>query len=229
MSLRRTARALIRELRSTRVKFEHAEDERDNYPQMVAVASANSQTVQFLRTTESRTIAEIGIYEGHTSREIARMLDGRGELHLYDFDDVVARVAAELSDLGYRNIKTFPNSYKYLDSYNWSLGKVLAKNPEPIYDYVFIDGAHTWAIDGFASLLADRLLKPGGHLDFDDHNWTLADSRALRPQNFPLTARMYTPEQIRTQQVQMICDLLFRRDDRYTEVVPDKIFRKERI
>jgi hypothetical protein len=228
MSLSGKVRGLLRDLRSTRVTFEHAEDERDNYPEKIGVADANFETVEFIRKTNSLMVAEIGVYKGHTSREIARVLGNRGELHLYDFYDVVERVAAELADLGYTNIRTFPNSYKYLDSYNWSLGRVLAKHDEPIYDYIFIDGAHTWAIDGLAAVLADRLLKPGGHLDFDDHEWTLADSEALRPKNFPLTARMYTAEQIKTRQVQMICDLLIRRDHRYTEIVPNKIFRKVR-
>ena len=33
---------------------------------------------------------------------------------------------------------------------------------EPVFDFVFLDGAHTWDADGLAFLLVDRLLKPGG-------------------------------------------------------------------
>lgn len=202
--------------------------ERGNYPVILSVRQPNLHTLDFLRSTDARYVAEIGIYQGHTSREIARWLAGEGELHLYDFHDTVAKVAGELAAEGHLNIRVFPNSYKYLDSYNWSLAKMLEQHPEPIYDYVFIDGAHTWAIDGFATLLVDRLLKPGGYLDFDDHEWTLAGSPTLRPGVFPLTGRMYTDEQVHTPQVKLICDLLIRRDDRYEEVVPDKIFRKIR-
>lgn len=89
------------------------------------------------------------------------------------------------------------------------------ENPQPIYDFVFIDGAHTWAIDALATLLVDRLLKPGGYLAHDDYAWTLATSPSLRPEVSPLTGKMYTDEQTAAQQIRMICDLLIRRDDRY--------------
>ena len=39
----------------------------------------------------------------------------------------------------------------------------------PIFDYVFIDGAHTWMLDALAFLLVDRLLRVGGYVDFDDY------------------------------------------------------------
>lgn len=197
-----------------------------NYPSAVNVSKPNEGTLAFLRTTECRMIAEVGIYRGHTSAEIAAWLDGEGELHLYDFHDVVERVAGELRAAGHDNVSAFSNSYKYLDSYSWSLAKMLEAHPEPIYDYVFIDGAHTFAVDALATVLSDRLLKPGGYLDFDDYSWTLAGSPSLNPEVFELTAQMYTPEQIECQQVKMIVDLLVRRDERYEEVVPNKIFRK---
>jgi predicted O-methyltransferase YrrM len=203
-------------------------DERNNYPRFVDVSAANQHTMDFLRTTRCRMIAEIGIYQGHTSREITKWLNGEGELHLFDFDDRVHKVAEDLAKAGHTNVRTFPNSYKLLDSYNWSLAGLLEQHVEPIYDYVFIDGAHTWAVDALTALLVDRLLRPGGYLDLDDYSWTLGGSPSMRPERFPLTAKLYTREQIDALQIKMICDLLIRRDDRYQEVVPDKIWRKTR-
>jgi hypothetical protein len=112
------------------------------------------------------------------------------------------------------------------DSYDWALAKVIESNPDPIYDYMFLDGAHDWAIDALATLLCDRLLKVGGYLDFDDYGWTLRGSPALNPKAFPLTAKLYTNEQIEAQQVKMVVDLLVRRDPHYREVVKNKIFQK---
>jgi predicted O-methyltransferase YrrM len=202
-------------------------DER-NYPESIAVKGPSEATLEHLRTTKARVIAEIGVYRGYTSQAIADWLDGRGELHLFDFEDTVSRVVANLHHAGHDNVRGYGNSYKYLDSYNWSLAAVLREHPKPIYDYVFLDGAHTWAVDALATLLVDRLLKPGGFLAFDDYGWTLEKSKALRPENFPLTGQMYTDEQIRTPQVEMICDLLVRRDPRYGEVVPNRVWRKRR-
>jgi predicted O-methyltransferase YrrM len=217
--------AVLRRLRRWLPSPRRAEG-RKNYPDAVAVRQHNHAVVEFLEGTQCRMIAEIGVYRGHTSRRIAQWLDGRGELHLFDFHDTVEQVAKDLAELGHHNVRTFGNSYRYLDSYNWSLGQVLRENPQPIYDFVFIDGAHTWAIDALATLLVDRLLKPGGYLAQDDYAWRLATSPSLRPEVFPLTGKMYTDEQMAEQQVRMICDLLIRRDDRYEEVVENTIWRK---
>lgn len=37
-----------------------------------------------------------------------------------------------------------------MDFYNWNLAKLLAKNTEPIYDYVFLGGAHIGRADGLS-------------------------------------------------------------------------------
>jgi predicted O-methyltransferase YrrM len=196
------------------------------YPRRVDVTEANEVTVKFIHHTRCQVIAELGVYRGHTSLEFAKFLNGAGELHLYDYEDRVAEVAKTLAERGYTNVRTFGCSYKLLDSYCWPLAKMLESHPEPIYDFIFIDGAHTWAVDALATLLSDRLLKVGGFLDFDDYLWTLAGSRALTPKNFPLTGKLYTQEQIDAWQVKMIVELLIRRDRRYREIVPSKIFQK---
>jgi len=197
-----------------------------NYPRRVAVSSMNVETMEFIKDKKCRAIAELGIYKGHTSMEFAKYLNGEGFLHLYDFHDRVLAVAAELARVGFRNVQAFGCSYRLRDSYNWALAETLATHAEPIYDYVFLDGAHDWPIDALATLLCDRLLKVGGYLDFDDIEWTFAESPSVNPRSFPLTAKLYTQAQIETKQVKMVVDLLIRRDPRYREVVKNKIFQK---
>lgn len=201
-------------------------NERVNYPRKVAASEPNHGTVSFLKRTECRYIAELGIYEGHTSLEFAKFLNGDGEIHLFDYKDRVRSVANTLEIAGFQNVRTFGSSYKLLDSYNWNLAKLLEQNTGPIYDYVFLDGAHTWAVDALTTFLVDRLLKVGGYLDFDDYDWTLGASPSLNPKVFPLTGKLYTDEQIKAKQVKMIVDLIIRQDPRYREVVPNKIFQK---
>lgn len=106
--------------------------------------------------------------------------------------------------------------------------KLLQQHTGPIFDYVFIDGAHTWNVDGLTFFLVDLLLRPGGYVDFDDYSWSLANSPSLRPSVFPLTAELYTSEQISVAQVSLIVDLLVKPNPRYQEVVPNKIYRKLR-
>jgi len=201
-------------------------NERGNYPREVAVSEPNNETISFITRTKCRCIAELGVYKGHTSLEFAKFLNGEGELHLFDFEDRVTNVVDALRLAGFHNFRTFGSSYKSQDSYNWSLAKLLEEHTGPIYDYVFLDGAHTWVVDALTTFLADRLLKVGGYLDFDDYDWTLGGSPTLNPNTFPATAKAYTDEQIAAPQVKMILDLLMRRDPRYREVVPNKIFQK---
>jgi hypothetical protein len=158
--------------------------------------------------------------------ELARYLNGEGELHLFDYEDRVTEVANSLLTAGYENVRTFGSSYKILDSYNWSLAKLLEQNNGPIYDYILMDGAHTWAVDALTTLLVDRLLIIGGYLDFDDYEWTLGQSPSLNPEVFPLTSKLYTDEQIASMQVKMIINILIRPDPRYREIVPNKIYQK---
>ncbi len=76
------------------------------------------------------------------------------------------------------------------------------------------------------AFLADRMVKVGGYLDFDDYDWTFCGSPSANPTVFPLTRKLYTAEQIASKQVKMIVDLLIKRDPRYQEVVANKIFQK---
>ena len=186
----------------------------------------NVKTMAFLASTESRTIAEIGVDQGATSEAILTWLDGRGVLHLFDFEDTLSRVAKRLRAKGLTNFVTHGNSRRILDSYNWSLMKLLQDSPAPFFDYVYLDGAHTWAIDALAFFLVDLLLKPGAYIDFDDYYWTIDGSPTVNPRVYPRMREMYTDEQMQTRQVASIVELLVRRAGRYEEVVPNKIFRK---
>lgn len=192
------------------------------------VGRPNRRTIELVRELEPSAIAEIGIYEGGTSLELARQLDGRGELHLFDFEPRVGDVTRRLAEAGHTNVVGHSNSDRGLDSYNWSLMKVLREHDEPVFDYVFLDGAHTWPVDALTFCLVDRLLQVGGHVDFDDYAWTLGSSPTMKPEVNPDTALLYTDEQIAEAHVRLIVDLLVRRDDRYEEAVPDKLFRKVR-
>jgi predicted O-methyltransferase YrrM len=190
------------------------------------VRAANAETVEFFAASGCRRYAELGVYHGDTALAIAASLGGEGELHLFDFEDRVELVANRLRQAGHDNVYAHPNTRRLMDSYNWSLMRLLAEYREPVFDYAFVDGAHTWAHDALAFCLVDRLLLPGGYLDFDDYRWTLRDSPSMNPEAFPEVEELYTDDQIDAAQVALIVDLLVKRDPRYEEVVPNKIFRK---
>ena len=187
---------------------------------------ANARTMEFLTSTDARTIGEIGVDQGATSEAILAWLGGQGVLHLFDFEDCLERVTQRLRVNHLTNFVAHGNSRRTLDSYNWSLMRMLQQNAAPIFDYVYLDGAHTWPIDALTFFLIDQLLKPGGYIDFDDYHWTIDGSPTVNPRVHPRMREMYTEEQMQTRQMALIVDLLVRRPGHYAEVVPDKIFRK---
>ena len=203
----------------------------DWYPSQISVGPEGSQaTYRFMETVfgsdEHFTYAEFGIYKADTARHVCQMFPNC-TLHLFDFHESVQAARTKLSDFPNR-IYYYGNSQKYNDSYNWNLLRLLENNSgKAIFDYCFLDGAHTVAVDALNFFLCDRMLRVGGYMDFDDYGWRLRNS-SLDPQKVPAIADQYTEEQIDAFQVKMIVDTLVRRDSRYEEVKKNKVFRKVR-
>jgi hypothetical protein len=64
-------------------------------------------------------------------------------------------------------------------SYTWELKRLIERQSvkgTQLFDFCFIDGAHTWDTDGLAFFLVDKLLRPGGWILFDDLDWRLSDN-----------------------------------------------------
>lgn len=198
-----------------------------SYPvEGLAVDGPNERTVATFRASGALHYAEIGVYAGDTALAIARELDGDGELHLFDFEDKVAAALARIEGAGYGNAVGHPNSRRLMDSYNWSLMALLRERDAPRFDYVFLDGAHTFAVDGLAFVLVDRLLQPGGLIDFDDYHWTIERSPSMNPSVFPASERLYTHEQMAERQVALVVELLVRGGGHYEEIERNRLFRK---
>ena len=148
------------------------------------VPGPNLRTVEFFAATDCRRYAEVGVYRGDTALRIAELMAGDGEVHVFDFDDRLAPVVERLSAAGHANVIAHPNSRRLMDSYNWSLMRLLAKHDGPVFDYVFLDGAHTWALDALAFLpdrpAADpRRLRGLRRLQLDTCGVTLDASRGV--------------------------------------------------
>ena len=61
-------------------------------------------------------------------------------------------------------------------SYNWRMMRFLEQGLGGTFDFIYLDGAHTWAVDALAFYLGSLLLRAGGWILFDDLRWTLAGS-----------------------------------------------------
>jgi hypothetical protein len=58
-----------------------------------------------------------------------------------------------------------PGNAKPTVKYERGPMRLLRDNPGPMFDYVPLDRARTWAHDAMAFLLIDLVLQPGGYVD----------------------------------------------------------------
>jgi predicted O-methyltransferase YrrM len=135
----------------------------------------------FIMETRPGRILELGFAHGTSACYMAAALDELGSGDILTIDNQEAKKRSpdinELitrTGLGSRIRPVFAQR-----SYTWELLKLLEAHTsegrtEAQFDFVFIDGGHTWDSDGFSFLLADRLLRPGGWVLFDDMTWTPA-------------------------------------------------------
>lgn len=61
-------------------------------------------TREFVRTTHSRCVAEIGVGHGETSAVLAEHTADDGELHLFDYADRVDPVVQRLHTQGHTHV-----------------------------------------------------------------------------------------------------------------------------
>jgi predicted O-methyltransferase YrrM len=135
---------------------------------------------EHIRATGAADVLEIGTAHGAGTAYIAAALEG-GHVVSVDHDQAgyTDPTAQEvLSRLGLDGRVTL---VKVEDSsYTWWLKQEVERrsdadgNCEPAFDFIFVDGAHNWTIDGLTVILAEKLLRPGGWLLLDDLEWTYA-------------------------------------------------------
>ena len=88
-------------------------------------------------------------------------------------------------------------------SYTWWLKEQVAArsdahgNVEPAYDFVYLDGAKNWTIDGLAVVLVEKLLRPGGWLLLDDLDWTYAQDPGREATDGIVHRELSEPERTR--------------------------------
>lgn len=174
--------------------------------------------------TESVAVCEIGIGIGATAIEIVKRLKKDDSYYFFSFEDEVNALNEDLKQLEYCVCKLYPmaNTKRTYDSYSWNLAKMILdqKERKTFFDFVYLDGAHTFIHDAITTVLLKKMIKVGGILLFDDVDWTLANSPTMSPSVNKNTGLRYSDEQIEACQIAMITDL-FMKDDEQWEKLSD--------
>jgi predicted O-methyltransferase YrrM len=150
-----------------------------------------------VRQTRPHELLELGTSYGVSAAYMAAALDANGEGRLTTVDHVRSNSPEELvtrlepAVAARIQFVRIPHS-----SYAWWLKDQVARrsdasgNCEPLYDFVFLDGAHNWTVDGLSVVLIEKLLRPGGWILLDDLDWVpRCDPHGLRERGvfFPLS------------------------------------------
>jgi predicted O-methyltransferase YrrM len=149
---------------------------------------------EHVRNSRPREVLELGTAHGVSAAYMAAALEANGQGQVTTVDhggaatryDPPAEVVLERAGLAHRVTIVRAHS-----SYNWFLKRQIESasdehgNCEPTYDFVYLDGAHNFTVDGLAVVLIERLLRPGGWLLMDDLDWTYRDNPWFEPQQSP--------------------------------------------
>ena len=161
----------------------------------------------FIIDNQIQNILELGFCHGVSTAYMAGALDELNQGSITTIDLLTTRnanpnIESLLTSLG---LEKYVNVYYEPTSYTWRIMKMLEENPEPRFDFCYLDGAHTWFVDGFAFFLIDRLLLPGGWIIFDDLDWTYASSPTAKNTE---TVKAMPKEERETAQVGKVYELL---------------------
>ncbi len=194
------------------MKFDPVADIVDGIPHM---SRRNGRRVyDHVIQNELHRVLELGTHHGVSTCYLGAAVDELGGGSVVTMDRLIAKnlepnVEELLARTGLSHVVTAIYAER---SFTWNLREMLAQPEPPQFDFVFLDGGHTWDVTGFSFFLVDRLLAPGGWLLFDDIQWSLAKSPSVRDK--PETKAL--PEEERNaEQVGDVFRILVERDPNY--------------
>ena len=165
------------------------------------------QIYDFIVQNETRNCLELGFAHGVATTWMAAALeqiDG-GTIVAVDNEFALRRTPSASDLLKIAGLEHRVELNFEPHSYTWHLMRNMERYVEHPFDFVFLDGAHTWDTDGFAFLLVEQMLSVGGWILFDDLNWTFDRSPSLKDTN---RVRSMPEEMRSTPQVRLIWEKL---------------------
>jgi len=182
--------------------------------------AAGRKVYNFVIENRCHEILELGTYHGVSTCYLAAAVDELGHGRVVTIDRRQAlKLDPTVLDLAGRTGLEHVIDARFADrSFTWELKKMLEAPQPDQFDFIFLDAGHVWDTTGFAFFLADRLLRPGGWLLFDDLEWTINASKSVR--NAPWV-RDYSEDERNTKQIRAVVDLLVATDPRYEVTIED--------
>ncbi len=175
---------------------------------------------------------EVGTAHGVSAAYIAAALEANGHGHLTTVDHGAAAFDPSpeqtLERVGLAHRVTIVRKYS---SYDWWLKRQVEAasdehgNVEPVYDFVYLDGAHNFAVDGLAVVLLEKLMRPNSWLLMDDLDWRYRENPWFEPRPGPGgTAAPFAPltdEERDAPQIRPVFELVVKQHPSFTRFIDE--------
>ncbi len=145
------------------------------------------QLYDFVLREKPERILELGCGIGTSACYMSAALSvlGRGKITSIDrnpdLPEWIDKTFAKVPDTLRQYHELILSETSYNDELMWMIESQTRDGTcQPVYDFCFLDGAHTWEVDACAIFLAEKLLNPGKWLLLDDLTWTMAGSADLQ-------------------------------------------------
>jgi predicted O-methyltransferase YrrM len=177
-----------------------------------------------VRATRPGEVLELGTAHGVGAAYLAAALEdnGTGRLTTVDFAGAAYDPPPE-AVLARAGVAGRVAIVREFSSYTWWLKEQVqarsdrAGNVEPVYDFVYLDGAKNWTIDGLAVVLVEKLLRPGGWLLMDDLDWTYAQDPGREATDGIVHRELSGPERTEPH-LRAVFDLIVAQHPAFTEL-----------
>jgi predicted O-methyltransferase YrrM len=177
---------------------------------------------EHVRTSGARDVLELGTAHGVGAAYLAAALPDGGRLTTVDFAGAAYDPPPEavLERAGVADRVEVVRAYS---TYTWWLKEAVqarsdpSGNVTPAYDFVYLDGAKNWTIDGLAVILMEKLLRPGGWLLMDDLDWTY-DQDPRREATDGIANRDLSPSERREPHLRAVFELIVAQHPSFTEL-----------
>jgi predicted O-methyltransferase YrrM len=190
------------------------------------ITHSNARTLyDLILEQQLSNILELGIAHGTATCCMAAALDemGRGTVTSVDLTSAQFSPSAE-EQLASLKLDRFVDIFRMQTGYTWFLHDEIRRlsnggSCQPKFDLCIIDGPKNWTIDGCAFFLADKLLKPGGWLIFDDLDWTYAAADSHRTSTDGITHHLLSQDERTTPQIREVFELLVVQHPSYSNFI----------
>jgi predicted O-methyltransferase YrrM len=179
----------------------------------------------FIISRNIHSILEIGFFHGKSTNFMAAALEELGAGKVTTIDITGAnKYSPNIIELSSRTgLLPFIDPIFSEHGSQWEMRRLIHDNSQddvcsPIFDFCFIDAYHSWECAGLDFFLAEKLLKPGGWILFDDLDWSFDTSPTWK--NRPETKAMSDAYRS-AKQVREVFALLVKQHPQFVECTED--------